>query len=213
MAEIELMASKREILGKKVRFLRRRGMTPAHLFGHGIDSLALQCETARLHRVLAQAGRTRLIAIRLDDEGEPRPVVLREIQREPDTGELLHVDFYQVRMGEVVKVDVPIVLIGEAPALSQKENMLVHELTTLTVECLPANIPTTVEADVTSLAEANQVLRVKDIRLETEITILTDPEVVVARISSRAPEVKEAVAAEEAPAEEAPPTEEESKEE
>ena len=199
MDELELGVAKREILGKKVRFLRRQGITPAHLFGHGIDSLALQCETEDLRRVLRQAGRSRLIALKLGNEKSPRNVVLREIQIEPRTGELIHVDFYEVRMAEKVRVDVPVVLVGEAPALRTKENMLSHELNTLSVECLPANIPASVEVDIASLTEADQAVRVKDIGLDEEITILNDPGVVVARISARTAEkVEGAVEAPEA---------------
>ncbi len=199
MDEIELKVTKREILGKKVRFLRRQGIIPLHLFGHGIESLALQCDTARLRQVLAEAGHTRLISLNLDSEKQPRNVVAREIQTEPRTGNLLHIDFYQVRMTEQVRVEVPVVLVGEAPALKLKENMLAQELNALSVECLPAKIPASVEVDVASLTESDQAIRVKDIELDQEITVLNDPEVLVARISSRPAEKveEEAVVAEE----------------
>ena len=95
MDQIELEVTNREILGKKVRFLRRQGITPLHLFGHGIESLALQCDAARLKRVLAEAGRTRLISLKIGSEKEPRNVVVREVQIEPRTGESLHVDLYR----------------------------------------------------------------------------------------------------------------------
>ena len=117
MEQIELEVATREILGKKVRFLRRQGTTPVHLFGHGIESEALQCDTARLQRVLAQAGRTKLVGLRLDKAEMLKSVLVREVQKNTRTGDLLHVDFYQVRMAEAVRVDVPIVLVGEAPAL------------------------------------------------------------------------------------------------
>ncbi len=185
MDQIELKVTNREVLGKKVRFLRRQGITPVHLFGHGIESVALQCDTAKLKRVLAEAGKTRLISLELDGERSPRTVVIREVQTEPQTGESLHVDFYQVKMAEVVKVEVPVVLVGEAPALKLKGNTLAQELNTLTVECLPAKIPARVELDISSLTESEQAVRVKDIELDKEITVLNDPERVVARISSR----------------------------
>ena len=127
MDEIALEVTSREILGKKVRFLRRQGVTPVHLFGHGIESMSLQCDTATLRHALAEAGRTRLISLKIASEKEPRNVVVREVQTEPRTGESLHVDFYQVKMTEQVRVEVPIVLVGESPALKFKENMLVLE--------------------------------------------------------------------------------------
>jgi len=193
MDQIELKAVTREILGKKVRFLRRQGITPTHLFGHGVESLALQCDTPQLKRVLAQAGRTRLISLKLDKARNPRNVMIREIQRDPRTGELIHVDLYQVRMAEKIKVEVPIVFIGEAPALKSKENRLLHELSSLDIECLPDKVPANVEVDLSSLTEAEQSIRVKDIDLGEEITVFNEPELVLVRISSRPIEIEEEV--------------------
>ncbi len=208
MDQIELRVTNREILGKKVRFLRRQGITPVHLLGHGIESMTLQCDTAKLHQVLAKAGQTRLISLKLSNEKRPRNVVVREVQAEPLTGETLHVDFYQVKMAELVKVEVPVVLVGEAPALKLKENTLVQELNTLSVECLPAKIPATIELDLASLTKAEQAMRVKDIRLDKEITVLRDPELVVVKITSRPiEEIEEEVIKEEAKEEAAETTE------
>ncbi len=215
MDQIELNVTKREILGKKVRFLRRQGITPVHLFGHGIESQALQCDTARLQQVLAEAGKTKLINFKIDGEKKARSVIVREVEIELPRRGLVHVDFYQVRKAEEMKVEVPVVLVGEAPALKVRENTLLQELDTLSVECLPANIPASVELDISSLTESEQVLRVKDIELEKGVTVLNDPEVVVAKISAlRVEEVVEEVVEEavEAPGE-APPPEEESREE
>lgn len=216
MDQVELEATKREVLGKKVRFLRRQGITPVHLFGHGIESVALQCDTAKLKQALAKTGRTGLINLKLGGERRPRTVIVREVQMEPRSGKSLHVDFFQVRMAEAVKMEVPIVLVGEAPALKMKENMLVQELNALTIECLPAKIPSDVALDISSLTEPEQTMRVKDIELDEEINLLNDPELAVVRIRSRPVEkIEEPVVAEgmvEAP-EAAPLPEQESQEE
>lgn len=185
MDKIELKVTNREILGKKVKHLRRQGITPVHLFGHGIESLALQCDTGELERVLGQAGQTRLISLKLSKEKKPRSVVVREFDRDWRKGQLVHVDFYQVKMEEKIKLEVPVALVGEAPALKSKTYMLEHELGTLTVECLPAKIPTSLEVDISSLTEPEQTIRVKDVALDKDITVLNDPELVVVKISSR----------------------------
>jgi len=185
MDKIELKVTNREILGKKVKHLRRQGITPVHLFGHGIESLALQCDTGELERVLGQAGQTRLISLKLAKEKKPRTAVVREFDRDWRKGELLHVDFYQVKMEEKIKLEVPVVLVGEAPALKSKTNMLEHALGTLTVECLPAKIPTSLEVDISSLTETDQTIRVKDVILDEDITVLNNPELVVVKISTR----------------------------
>jgi len=146
---------------------------------------------------LAQAGRTKLIDLKLDKAKKPRKIVVREIQRNPQTGDLLHVDFYQVRMAEKIKVEVPIVLVGEAPALKLKENMLVQDLTSLTIECLPDEIPASVELDLSPLTEVEQLIRVKEIILSEGVTVLNDPEHTVVKISSRPVEKVEEVVEEE----------------
>ena len=105
MKDLTLQASKRNILGKKTRFLRRQGITPTHLFGHGLESLHLQCDTVKLQRIIAQAGTTRLVSLEIEGDEKPRSIFIREIQRDPPTRALLHVDFYQVRMEERIKVD------------------------------------------------------------------------------------------------------------
>jgi large subunit ribosomal protein L25 len=219
MKQIELRAASREILGKKVRFLRRQGIIPLHLFGHSVESIALQCDEAQLKRVLAQAGKTRLISLKLDKGKKPRNVVVREVQKDMRTDGLLHVDLYQIKMTEKIRVEVPVVVVGEAPALKSKENMLLQELNSLTVECLPNEIPASVKVDLSSLTERGQAIRVEDVILGKEVAILNDPELVMARIGSRPKEkveevveVEEAVEAVEAP-EEAPSAEEESREE
>ncbi|MDH4067990.1 MAG: 50S ribosomal protein L25 [Dehalococcoidia bacterium] len=202
MDKIELKVANRKILGKKVKHLRRQGITPVHVFGHGIESLALQCDARELERVLSQAGQTRLINLKLAKEKKPRTVVVREFDRDWRKGELVHVDFYQVKMEEKIRVEVPVVLLGEAPALKSKTNMLDHELGTFTVECLPARIPSSIEVDISSLAELDQAIRVKDITLDKDITVINNPDLVVAKISLRPVEkveekvVEEVVAAE-----------------
>ena len=200
MEQIELQTDTREILGKNVRFLRRQGIVPVHLFGHGVESAALQCDVAQLKQVLTQAGRTKIISLRLDKTKKPRNVMVREIQRDSITGELLHVDLYQVRMAEKIKVEVPIILIGEAPAFKSKENILAQELHSLAVECLPDRIPASIEMDLSSLTEADQVIQVRDITLDEGVIILTDPEHMVVKISlRRAEKVEEVVEAPEVP--------------
>ena len=197
MDKIELKATNRDTLGKKVRHLRREGITPIHLFGHGTQSLSLQCDTRELETVLSHAGHTGLINLKIDHEKKARMAVIRDYGRDWRNKQLVHVDFYQVRMGEKIKLDVPAVVVGEAPALRAKENMLAQELDTLHVECLPGKIPDTIEVDVSSLSEPGQAIRVKDISLDEGITILNEPELVIVKISRRHVEKMEEEVAEE----------------
>lgn len=181
---MELAADTRKIFGKKVRFLRRQGITPTHLYGHNVEPLPLQCDTVQLRKVLARTGTTGLIELKVDKARKTRAVMTREIQKDARTGELIHVDFYQVRMEEKIRVEVPIVPIGEAPALKIKENFLAHELDTLSIECLPNEIPAQIELDISILEEAEQSIHVSDIVLGDNITVITNPEQLIVKIST-----------------------------
>lgn len=214
MDDLRLQASSRDVLGKKTRFLRRQGMTPTHLYGHDIESLALQCDTTELQHLIAHAGRTRMISLEIDGE-KPRSVFVREVQRDEVTRQMLHVDFYQVKKGEKIAVDVPIVLVGEAMAMKEKGRMLIHGITSLNIECLPESVPPQIEVDLSTLEELEQAIYVKDIVLDPDIIVNADPEQLVVKVSEAVvkevveevvAEVEEEVEAEvEVPAEEGAP--------
>lgn len=183
MDDITLKTNNRDVLGKKVRFLRRQGITPAHLFGHNLESLALQCDTVELQHVIAHAGTTRLISLKIENEKQTRSVFIREIQRNVISRQLLHVDLYQVMKDEKIETDVPIILVGQAPATKEKGHILSHGITSLTVECLPANLPPQIEVDLTVLEELGQAIHVRDIILNSDVTVKNDPDQLVAKIS------------------------------
>jgi large subunit ribosomal protein L25 len=199
MQELKIKATKRDVLGKKTRFLRRQGITPAHLFGHSLESLALQCDSNELKKIVAHAGTTRLVSLNVEGEKEPKTVFLREIQKDAMTRELLHVDFYQVRKGEKMTMDVPIVLVGEAPAMKGKGRILSRGTTILSLECLPEKVPPQIEVDISILTEMDQSIHVKDIHLDPEILVHNDPELLVVKVSEiviKIEEEKPVVAAE-----------------
>jgi large subunit ribosomal protein L25 len=208
MDTVELKATKRHVEGKKVKELRRQGITPAHLFGPEVESVSIQVDTPSLKRTLGEAGHTKLISLHIGREKNPRTVMVREVQIDSLKDEVLHVDFYQVQLTENIKVNVPIILIGESEAAKAKGNTLVQELNELTIECLPAKIPSTIEVDVSPIVTADLMIRVKDIHVAKEVAVLNDPEVVVARIAIEQiekvvekPKAEEEAAEGEAPAE------------
>jgi len=194
MDGLTIQATKRDILGKKSRFLRRQGITPTHIFGHNIKSLALQCDTAKLQRIIAQAGTTRLIALEIDGDKQPRSVFIREIQKDEVRGRLLHVDFFQVRKTEKIKADIPLVLVGEAPAMQIKGRMLTHALTSISIECLPDKLPPQIEIDLSLLEEVEQAIFVSNIKLSPDITLLTDPAQLIVKVTEAEVEEEEVVA-------------------
>ena len=188
MDDLMLQTANRDVLGKKTRFLRRQQITPIHLFGHSLQSLALQCDTTQLQQIITRAGMTKLINLKIENEKQPRNVFIREIQRDAVSKQLLHVDFYQVRKEEKMVVDVPIVLIGEAPALKEKGRLLIHGATSLNIACLPGDVPPQIEVDLSPLEDLEQAIHVKDIVLSPDITVNIDPDQLVVKVGKVAVE-------------------------
>lgn len=183
MQDITLTVDKRNVLGKKNRSLRHQGITPVHVFGHGIESQALQCDTHELMQIIAHAGTTRLVTLKVKGEKGSKNVFIKEIQKDPFGKELFHVDFYQVRMDEKMEVSVPIVLVGESPLMRDKNRMLSHGITELSISCTPDKVPPQIEVDITILEELDQAIHVKDIVLNPDITINDDLEQMVVKVS------------------------------
>ena len=198
----------REIAGKKNRFLRRQGMTPVHVFGKGIESLALQCDTGLLKQMIASKGTTRLLEIKVGGEAEPRNVFIGEIQRNPLSGELTHVDFHQINRSEKIRMAIPIVLTGEAPILKLKNNFIEQIMNELEVDCLPGDIPPHIEVDLSVLESANQAIHVGDLKLGKGVEITAALDQIVVKVSTASAEEEEEEEEEETTAAAGVPTEE-----
>jgi large subunit ribosomal protein L25 len=192
--KVELKVSPREVLGKKVKALRREGVIPANVYGHALESAAIQVAKEELVQLLRTAGRNEIVYLRLDGE-EPRPVFLRQIQRNPVTDAILHVDFYQISLREKVRMEVPVMLVGTAPAEQTHGGTLLHSLDRITVEGLPTEIPSVIEVDVSGLEEIDATIYVSELSVPGEVTVLTDPEQVVAKVAP--PQVEKEVEEEE----------------
>jgi len=199
MEAIELQASPRTVLGKKVRHLRRQGMLPANLFGHNLASQALQVEERAFQRAFAQAGMNTLVSLKVEG-AEPKMVLIRGLQRNPLKRDLLHVDFYQVAMMEKLTAQVPLVFVGEAPGVAAG-GILLHNIDEVEIECLPGDLLRQIDVDISGLQEIDDAIHVKDLKVSAAIRILRDPDELVVKILPPAKEEVEEVAAEVAPAE------------
>ncbi len=180
--KVELKVSPREVLGKKVKALRREGVIPANVYGHALESVAIQISKDDLVHLLHSAGRNEIVYLRLDGE-EARPTFLRQIQRNPVTDAILHVDFYQISLKEKVRMEVRLVLVGTAPAEQTHGGTLLHSVDRIAVEGLPTEIPSVIEVDVSGLDVIDAAIHVRELSVPDEITVLSDPEQVVAKVA------------------------------
>ncbi len=195
MEEIFLTAQPRTVIGKQVNAMRRAGTIPAVLYGKHLDQpLALQVEEKTLQTVVAKAGHNRLIKLTVDT-GTPRLVLTREVQRNPMSGRIVHVDLQEVSMTEKITTPVPLVLVGTSPAVTRGEGLLIHGIDTVQIRVLPGDLIPQIEVDVSGLESLNQSLFVKNLKVSDKIEVLTSGDEMVAKVVP----VKEEVIAAEAP--------------
>ncbi len=204
MEAVVLEATKRTRFGKnEAGRMRREGLVPSVLYGGAAgeggrpETLPISVEPKALLRILhSQSGANTIITLKL--AGESTMVMLREFQLDPVTHALLHADFYRVAMDKAITVTVPIVLRGEAPGVKQQGGLLDFVHREIEVECLPSEIPESIEVDVSGLM-LNQSIRLREILGSMSWKPVSDPDImlvhVVAPKAEAEPEVVETEAA------------------
>lgn len=176
-----LNATPRTVLGKQVKKLRREGQLPANVYGKGLPSLAIQVANKDFKDVFAESGETGLIDLMV--EGKKHPVLVKNLQMNFQSQTPLHVDFYQVNLKEKVKAMVPLVLVGEAKAVTENVGTLLQTLNEVEVEALPAELPENIEVNIENLAEVDDQIMISDLKTPEGVSILTDEGQVVAKIA------------------------------
>ncbi len=179
--ETVLRAESREVLGKKVKQLRRLGVIPANVYGRGRESRAIQAPLSEVQRVFTAVDRNAVVPISIDGSEETIPAVLREVQRHPVNRRILHLDFYEVDLTRRIHSDARLVLIGSSEAES-RGGTVVQSLEYVTLEALPTEMPSVLEIDVSVLDDFGQSVLVRDLKLPDGVDALTDETVAIATV-------------------------------
>lgn len=192
-----LQAKKRKITGKKVKQLRSQGLLPANIFGKGLTSQSIELPEKDFFKLFNKVGETSVVYIKLDGT-EELPTLITNLQFDPITRSLLHVDFHKISLTEKVTARVPVVPTGDSKAISDKIGSLLTLLSEVEVEALPSNLPEKIEVDISSLKNIEESLKIKDIKVDsTKVTILSDPEQELFRIEPLVSKEAEELAKEE----------------
>lgn len=214
--QVTFAAQKRDVLGKRVKRLRRQGIIPGNIYGRNRASVPIQMNAHDFDLFLQRHAATTILRLNLGS-GAPDTALVRRVQREPRTGNIQHVDFQHVALSETIKARVPLRLEGESPAVRLRDGLLLQLLDVIEVEARATSLPEALTLDVSGLESVNAALYVRDIQLPKGVKLLADPEepavkVEPARVIAEAVPAPEAApeAAAEAPAPEAAaPAEEE----
>jgi len=203
----KLEASKREILGRRVKKLRREGILPANLYGKKVKSQALKLSLKDFQKVFEKVGETGLIDLKLGSK--KTPVLIDNVQFDPVTGIPIHADFHQVSLTEKTTATIPIELVGESEAVEKNIGILIRPLSEVEVEALPTNLPESLTVDISNLKEIDDAVTVADLNVdEKKVKVLANKSEIVAKIEPPTKE-EEAVPPSTEVGEEAVPAEEE----
>jgi large subunit ribosomal protein L25 len=197
---LHLAAAPRDLVGKKVAGLRREGRLPAVVYGHGISSENVSLDAHEFELLRRKAGQNALIDLSVGGK-KGRPVLVHDVQVHPVNRRPLHVDLFLVRMTEEMTVDVPLVPVGTSNAVENLNGTLMHQLDAVRIKALPDHLPQSIEYSIESLVDVDASVKVSDLTIPGDVTLLTDPDEVVAKVlPSRLQAEEAALEAEEAEA-------------
>jgi large subunit ribosomal protein L25 len=173
MEDFRLNVQERTAQGQRVKHLRAEGVIPAVVYGAEEPVRIIQVEERALSRLLARGGATQLVHLEGEDIPETR-VLIREVQRHPVRRNLLHVDFVRIARGARVRMAVPLVVLGEAPA-TEEGAVLLQNADSIEIECLPDNLPSNIQVDISGLVSIHDRITPADLVLPDGV-VLVDTE-------------------------------------
>ncbi len=194
-ARATLAAQHRDVTGKKVAELRRAGKLPAVVYGHGIESDSVTVDAHEFEQLRRHVGPNALVDLSVDGD-KARPVLVHGVQVHPVNRRTLHVDLFLVRMTEELTVDVSLVAVGEAPAVTLNGGTLLHPIESVRVRALPDHLPQSIEYSVVSLVDFDTALHVRDLTVPSDVTLLTDGDEIIAKVQPPRVEEEPVVVAE-----------------
>jgi len=192
---ISLKATIRKEFGKKTKSIKANGLVPAVVYGPGVKNISVQVDEKEFKKVFAKAGESSLIELSCEGEKEKKPVLVHEVQKNPVTDSIIHIDFYQADLKEEVEVAVPLVFEGVAPAEKELGGTLNKNMLEIEVKALPQNLPHEIKVNVEILKTFEDHILVENLVVPTGVEILKKPDEIVASVLAPV-KVEEELAAE-----------------
>lgn len=188
---MELVAQKRDILGKKVKNLREQGLVPAEVYGGGVENAHIVVSAKEFNKVFKQAGENTIISLSID--GKEQKALIHDVDFDALTEAPIHADFRAIRMDEKLRVHIPVRFTGESAAV-KNGGVLVKAMQELEVESLPADLPHEFSVDLSVLVELGNSIHVSDLVVPKGVEILAESEAVIVTVTAQVEE-EEVVAA------------------
>lgn len=202
--KIKLHAYPRKKTGQQSKQIRKEGLIPAVMYGGDINNQNLEFKYDEFQKVYSQAGESSLVDLEVDKD-EPVKAIIKDIQRDPVKGSIIHADLYKVDMKQKLEVEVSLNFINESesPAVREKGGMIVKAVDSVYIRCLPGDLPEHIDIDLAQIKDFEDAIRMKDLDLGKDVEILHDPEDYIAGAEEIREQIEEEPATDEAAAEEA----------
>ncbi len=180
--DLEIAVAARDVYGKQNKRLRTTGVVPGVLFGKSTGSIPVQIDAKALELIYHQAGRTSVVNVSVDG-GRPTSAIIKGIQRNPLTGRALHVDLFAVDLTQEMQADIPLTFVGTSSAVEMEGAILFTSLDHLKVRGLPGDLPHEIEVDLAPLVDLDATIHVRDLTVDARVTVVNDPDDLVAKVT------------------------------
>lgn len=192
METIVIKADIRDKFGKKLASSRKEGLVPAVVYGNQKENKAVFVDGHDFNKAFNLAGYSTIVELKVDGDSAEN-VLIHDVDIDPISSEIRHIDFYRINMNKAIRTEVPLHFVGEAPAVFQQEGSLFKNIEEVEVETLPASLPSHIEVDISSLDDFTKTIHVSDLKVAEGVEILTDLEQLICKVEP--PRSEEEIAA------------------
>jgi len=183
---LKLLVKLRQETGRRNKIIREQKLIPAVLYGHKVKNLNLSVKERDFEKIYKQAGESTLIKINIktdkDEKEKERIVLIYNTEKDPVSDEVIHIDFYQVKMDQEISIEIPLVFINKSDAVETDKGVLIKNLQVVEVEALPQDLPSEIEVDISVLKTFNDNIYIKDLKIPEKSKIKNNPEDSVASV-------------------------------
>lgn len=165
-----------------MKFLRKKGQLPAVLYGPGMNNILLELNHRLFEKVYEEAGESSLVSLKIKGEKRPYQVLIHDIQRDPLTGDFIHVDFYQPSLEKKIEVNIPFEFFGESEAVKNLGGTLVKNVPEIRVRALPQDLPHQIRVNIEKLKTFEDHIKISDLEIPQGVEILKDSQEIVASV-------------------------------
>jgi large subunit ribosomal protein L25 len=184
MTKINLKSKIRTEVGteKKLNAFRKKGIIPAVVYGNKVKPRNLWVNYLDFKRVFEKAGENTVIELEIEEK-EKVNTLIHDIQHDPLSNIFSHVDFFQIRMDEKIESNIPLEFLGESPAVKELGGILVKSLDEIKVSCLPGDLPSKIEVNISKIKTFEDHIKVKDLEISDKVKVLDEEDMVVALVT------------------------------